>query len=515
MKSFLGIDAGTSGVKAVVLSGDGRVLGIGHKECDVITPHPQWAEQDPRDWWNACRHAVKTAVQKSGVSAEIEAVGLTAQMLGTTCLDEKLNPIDNCIIWLDQRATEERDYVENILETEKMLGITANYPLTGYWAPKLLWLRKNRPEEYKKIHKVVFTKDYLRLMLTGVLATEVSDASGSFLFDVFNRRWSDELFALLDIPRSIVPETLFESCEIAGYLKADVANELGLKAGIPVIAGGGDQTAGGIGNGIVREGVVSATIGTSGVVFAAMNRCIADKYPRAALSFCHSVSGMWCLFGCTLGAGGSFKWLRDTVFAEEKAICEKQGLDVYNKMTQLASQSSPGSGGLCFLPYLNGERTPYPDPNASGVFFGLTYRHGLPEMCRSVMEGVTFSLRDTIEILKEYGINVTEVRASGGGAKSPLWRQMQADIYNAAVLTTNLEEGPSAGAAIMAAVGSGSFKSVQQACDHIIKITSRTEPDSKNVRIYNDFYQTYRALYPLLKEQYAIQTGYVKKWSDN
>jgi xylulokinase len=245
-----------------------------------------------------------------------------------------------------------------------------------------------------------------------------------------------------------------------------------------------------------------------------MNKAIADQLPRAAMSFCHSVPGMWCFFGCTLGAGGSFKWLRDTMFKDQKIEMERQGRDVYELMTQLAASAKPGSEGLAFLPYLNGERTPYPDPDATGVFFGITYRHGLPEICRSVMEGVTFSLRDTIEILKEYDLNVSEVRASGGGAKSALWRQMQADIYNATVLTTNLEEGPSAGAAIMAAVGSGAFASVQEACDSILKITSRTEPDPESVKIYDDYYQTYRSLYPALKDRFAAQAKIVKKWAE-
>lgn len=513
MKCFMGIDAGTSGVKAVVINEDGEVLGAGLTECDLITPYPLWAEQNPPDWWEACKKSMLTAIIKSGAEKEIEAIGMTGQMLGSVCLNDKRQPTGNCMIWLDQRATEERDLVESLLQKDEMLKIAANYPLTGYWAPKLLWLKKNRPEEFQKIRTVLFPKDYLRMMLTGEVAAEVSDGAGSFLFDVPGRQWSKELFLRFGLPMDIVPQKLYESCDVAGYLKSDVASELGLRPGIPVIAGGGDQTAGAVGSGIVREGVVSAAIGTSGVVFAALDACVADKQPRGAMSFCHSVPGMWSLFGCTLAAGGSFKWLRDTLFHNEKESCRADGADVYDHMTSLAEKSAPGSGGLCFLPYLNGERTPYPDPNALGVFFGLSYRHGLPEICRSVMEGVTFSLRDSIEILKEYGIQVTEIRASGGGAKSRLWKQMQADIYEASVLTTNLEEGPSAGAAILAAVGSGCFGSVQKACDRIVKVVSRTEPNRKHSEQYNDYYQTYRALYPALKQQFAAQAGYINKWS--
>jgi xylulokinase len=258
--------------------------------------------------------------------------------------------------------------------------------------------------------------------------------------------------------------------------------------------------------------VVSATIGTSGVVFAATSKVITDRQRRAAMLFCHSVPDTWCFFGCTLAAGGSFKWLRDTFFAEAKESYKNQGIDVYELMTDLAGKAKPTSEGLTFLPYLNGERTPYPDENARGVFFGLSYRHGINEICRSVMEGVTYSLRDTIEILREFDVQVNEVRASGGGAKSELWRQMQADIFNATVVTTNLEEGPSAGAAILAAVGSGLYKSVGEACESIVKVVSRTEPDPKSVDMYEEFYGTYRSLYPTLKENYSTQNALVNKW---
>ena len=512
MKCFLGIDSGTSGIKAVVVGETGQMLGVGYKEISLITPQPLWVEQDPEEWWDAAVYAIKQAVAKSGCGRDILAIGLTGQMLGSTLLDGHGRSLGNCMIWLDQRATEERDYIENTAGMDKLLDITANYPLTGYWAPKLMWLKKNRPEVFEKVGTVLFPKDYLRYRLTGELSVEVSDASGSYLFDVQGRGWSDEMFELCGLPEGIVPRKVYESPEIAGYLLKSLAGELGLTAGIPVVGGGGDQTAGGVGNGIVREGVVSATIGTSGVVFACTDKVLKDKLGRAAMSFCHSVPGKWCFFGCTLAAGGSFKWLRDNFFAREKETYAKEGKDVYELMTSMAGKAPASSEGLVFLPYLNGERTPYPDPNARGVFFGLSYRHGLNEICRSVMEGVTFSLRDTIEILKEFGIGVNEVRASGGGAKSAFWRQLQADIYNAAVITTNVEEGPSVGAAILAAVGSGHFGSVQEACDSIVKVVSRTEPDPKRVELYDDFYITYRELYAKLKDTFAVQSQKVLKW---
>lgn len=512
MAYFLGIDSGTSGVKAVVIDELGNTLGVGFKECDLITPKPLWVEQNPDDWWTACEFAMREAVQKSGKGQEIEGIGLTGQMLGNTMLDKDFKPLGNCMIWLDQRATEERDEIEEKMGLDPMLDITANYCLTGYWAPKLMWVKKNRPDIFEKTHMVLFPKDYIKLILTGEASTEVTDASGTFLVDMAKRNWSDKMFEVCDLPKDIVPEKIYESCDVVGYLREDIAKLIGLRSGIPVVGGAGDQPAGGVGNGITREGVVSATIGTSGVVFAATSKVITDRQRRAALSFCHAIPSTWNFFGCTLAAGGSFKWLRDTIFADAKNTYERQGKDVYDLMTELAAQAEPASEGLIFLPYLNGERTPYPDENARGVFIGLSYRHGLAEISRSVMEGVTYSLRDTIEILREYNVDVKEVRASGGGAKSALWRQMQADIYNATVVTTNLEEGPSAGAAILAAVGAGAYSSVPEACDKIVKVVTRTEPNDKNVSLYEEFYQTYRSLYPTLQKTFASQNELVSKW---
>ncbi len=512
MACFLGIDAGTSGVKAIVIDEAGKTLGLGYKEVNLITPRPGWVEQDPNEWWTACDYAICEAVAKSGRGAEVAAIGLTGQMLGNTMLDKDLEPIGNCMIWLDQRATEERDVIEARLGIDPMLDITANYCLTGYWAPKLMWVKKHRPDIFEKTRMVLFPKDYVKLVLTGEPSVEVTDASGSFLMDVGKRTWSDEMFEACDLPKDIVPQHIYESCDVVGHLRPGLADHLGLRPGIPVVGGAGDQPAGGIGNGVYRAGVVSATIGTSGVVYAVTDKVIADRQRRAALAFCHSAPNTWSFFGCTLAAGGSFKWLRDTVFADSKAALAAEGKDVYDVMTALAAQSQPTAEGLLFLPYLNGERTPYPDENARGVFFGLSYRHGLGEICRSVMEGVTYSLRDTIEILREFDVQVDEVRASGGGAKSELWRQMQADIFNASVVTTNLEEGPSAGAAIMAAVGAGAYRSVGEACDSIVKIVSCTNPIGRNVAQYEEFYQTYRSLYPTLKPAYDAQAGLVQKW---
>lgn len=513
MKYFMGIDLGTSGVKVVVMSSDGRTLGTGSKELSLHTPRPSWAEQDPDEWWAATCSAIKEAVKNSGdVGQSIEGIGLSGQMLGATFLDKHLKVIRPCIIWCDQRSSKERDFIENELGMERLLELTANYPLTGYVAPKLLWLKNNEPDAYKKVYKVLIPKDYLRLKLTGEIAAEVSDAGGTYLFDVGKRAWSDEMMEKLDIPKEFFPK-VYESQEVTGYLREDVASELGLKSGIPVVGGGGDQTAGGVGNGIVEEGIVSSTIGTSGVVFACTNGLKIDTKGRGVHTFCHSVKNKWAVFGCTLAAGGSFKWLRDKLSVLEKEYSANRGVSPYDLLTLSASQAKPGCEGLIFLPYLIGERTPYPDPYARGVFFGLSLRHGWSEMVRSVMEGVTFSLRDSLEILREFGVNVKQVRASGGGAKSPFWRQLQADIFNVEVITTNVEEGPAIGAAILAAVGSGYYPTVESACKEIIKPLSKTEPMKQNVDLYNDIYEVYKSLYPALKDIYYKEAKIMDKWS--
>ena len=511
MSCFMGIDAGTSGIKAMIIDENGNIKGIGYHECDVLNPNPGWAEQDPEVWWDTCCKAVKKAVEKSGCGKEVKAIGFSGQMQGSAFIDKDGKSISNCMIWLDQRSTEQVREIDEIVSDADALRMTANTCLNSFWAPKILWAKKYQPEIYEKIDKVIFTKDYLRLRMTGEVATEVSDASLSFLLDVANRKWSDEMYERLGIPKSFAPKCL-ESCDVAGYLLESVANDWGLTAGIPVVAGGGDQPAGGVGTGIVKPGVVGATIGTSGVVFGCTDKPLIDNKKRALMTMAHSVPDKWCYLGLVLTAGASFKWVRDNIFGDKKAALAAKGEDIYDYMTSLAAQSKPGCEGLTFLPYFNGEKTPISDENARAVFFGLSSRHGIGDMCRSVMEGVTYALRDTIEICREFGMEVNEVRANGGGAKSDLWLQIQADIYNANVVTMNMEEGPAAGGAIMAAVGSGAFASVPEACDHILKVEKVTEPIAENVKIYNDYYETYRELYPALKEMYVKQAQKVNKY---
>lgn len=510
MSCFIGIDAGTSGVKAVIIDEFGAVLGSGYQDCGLITPRPGWAEQSPEDWWGACCRAVKKAVRDSGRGFAVAGVGLSGQMQGCLLLDHQMAPVGNCIIWLDQRSSPEVSRIESLVPDQESLGYTANHCLNSFWAPKLLWIQKNRPADYERTRKVLFAKDYLRYKMTGEIATEVSDASLSFLMDVPRRRWSHVMFERLGIDAGLVPERLLESSEVGGYLRREIAEDWGVPPNIPVAAGGGDQPAGGVGTGIVREGVLGSAIGTSGVVFGCTDRPLLDPQNRGIMTMAHSVADKWCFLGLELSAGGAFKWLRDTFFTRERGEYEKSGSDVYNLMTCHAAKAAPGCEGLLFLPYLNGEKTPILDEHARGVFFGLSYRHGLQEVCRSVMEGVTFGLRETIEICREMGFSVTEVRASGGGAKSRLWLQMQADIFNANIVTMNMEEGPAAGAAIMAAVGAGHFRDTAEGCGAWLRPVQTVEPIPENVSRYNAYFSSYRALYQNLKTAFLRQARLIQ-----
>lgn len=505
----MGIDAGTSGIKALVMYEKGNPVGTGYRECNVTSLHPNWAEQRPEDWWDACDQAVAQAAAACGHGREIRAIGFSGQMQGCTPFDKEMQPDGPSLIWLDQRSSREARELNQRLDPAEILPLTGGYCLPSFWAAKLLWLRRHEPRRFERIHQVLFAKDYLRYRMTGEIATDVSDASLTFLLDLNTRTWSPRLFALAGLPMEIAPRQVLESQQVAGTLRRELAERWGMTPGIPVVAGGGDQPVGGVGCGAVRPGVFGATIGTSGVVFGCCDTPFVDRNNQGILSTCHSVPGRYDFLGCTLAAGGSFKWLRDNLFARRKGELAAQGKDVYDEMTALAATSPAGSEGLCFLPYLNGESTPHVDADARGVFFGLSYRHGLGDICRSVMEGVTFSLRDTIQILRESGTPVRQVRAMGGGAKSALWRQIQADIYGAQVVTTNMEEGPAAGAAILAAVGAGCFASVEEACDRLIRVTSVTDPIPSQVERYDQYYQTYRRLYPALAQLYREQAAIV------
>lgn len=507
MSYLLGIDAGTSGIKVVILDENGKIHGTGYHECDVYSPYPGWAEQNPKDWWKACSEAAKEAVKNCDKPESIAGIGLSGQMQGVVCLDKSNEPLCNCIIWLDQRATKETEEIDSLFEEDEMLNINASYCLNSYWAPKILWLKKNRQEIFEKTNKIVFPKDYLRLRMTGEIATEVSDCSMTYLLDVPNRKWSKYMFDKLGIPMSIVPEKCLESQDVAGYLREDIAREWGLKAGIPVVAGAGDQPANGVGSGIIKEGSIGVSFGTSGVVFGCSKDPLIIRKRAATYSMCHAVPNKWSFLGLALSSGGSYKWLRNTIYNEMKDRVP----NIYKEMDNLAAKAQVGSEGLMFLPYLNGEKTPINDDLARGAWIGLSQRHGLPELTRSVMEGVTFSLRDSIELTKNEGLEVNQIITSGGGATSAIWRQITADIFGHETTIMNVEEGPAAGACILAGVGAGVFKDVEEGCNSMLRVQKVIEPIQENVKIYNDYYESYKMLYPALKNYYARQADIIKK----
>jgi xylulokinase len=495
-KVLLGIDIGTSGSKALLVDLDGNVLASATGDYPMYTPRPLWAEQNPQDWWAATVLTVRQALQSAEVRPEqVAGVGLTGQMHGLVLLDSRGEVLRPCIMWNDQRTGAQCEAITEKIGSQRLLQLIANPVLPGFTAPKIVWVREHEPEVYGKIAHVLLPKDYIRYRLTGALATEVSDASGTALLNVEGRRWSEEMLAALDIPAGWLPEC-HESALPTAAISSQAARETGLKVGTPVVGGGGDQAAQAVGSGIIEQGTISVTLGTSGVVFAATDRFLLEPEGRLH-AFCHAVPGQWHLMGVMLSAAGSLRWYRDVLGQAEVTKASAQGRDVYDVLCQQAGSAPAGSEGLIFLPYLSGERTPYPDPDARGVFFGLTLRHGKEHMVRAVLEGVTYGLRDSLELMRDMGVEVKQVRASGGGAKSPLWRQILADVFNSEIVLTNVTEGAAFGAALLAGVGAGVYEDVREACARTIRVTDSVEPGA-NVSVYEDYYPTYRELYPAL-----------------
>ncbi len=498
MSYLLGIDVGTSGAKTLLIDADGNVIASATEEYPLYTPRPLWAEQDPADWWRGTVGSIKAVLARSDVSpADIAGLGLTGQMHGMVALDGKGQVLRPCIMWNDQRTAAQCAQIMATVGPDRFLALTGNVALPGFTAPKILWVRENEPEVYRQIAQVLLPKDYIRYRLTGDYATEVSDASGTVLFDVQHRRFSAEVLQALDIPQQWMPRA-YESPAVTGTLSQAAARETGLRAGLPVVGGGGDQAAQAVGSGIVQSGIVSVTVGTSGVVFASTDEMKLD--PQARLhSFCHAVPGKWHVMGVMLSAGGSLRWLRDTIAGPEREIGSLTGVDPYEVMIAEAARVAPGCEGLLFLPYLTGERTPHPDPNARGAFVGLTLRHGKGALVRAVLEGVAYGLRDSLELLRALQIPIHQVRASGGGARSSLWRQIMADIFGVELVTINITEGAAYGAALLAGVGAGVYEDVFQATERTIRVLDRTEPIPANVTVYDGFYGDYRTLYGQLK----------------
>jgi xylulokinase len=501
MAYLLGIDIGTSGTKTVLFDESGNTVASALGEYPLYQPNIGWAEQDPEDWWKATYTTINNVLLKSGIKAsEIKGVGLSGQMHGAVLLDSEYKVIRKAIIWCDQRSTLECEQITALIGKERLIEITANPALPGFTASKILWVKNNEPENFAKIKKILLPKDYIRFKLTGEFATEVSDASGMQLMDIPKRQWSTEVLGKLGIAREFLGE-LYESFEISGKVNKYASDITGLKEGTAVVGGAGDQAAGAIGNGIVKTGVISSTIGTSGVVFAFSEKVTIDPKGRVH-TFCHAVPNTWHIMGVTQGAGLSLKWFRDNFCIEEKRTAELMNIDPYVLMDQEAQRVQAGCNGLIYLPYLMGERTPHLDANAKGVFFGLSAKHEKQDMLRSVMEGVVYSLKDCLEIIKEMGVDISEVRASGGGGKSKFWRQMQADVFGKEITTINSSEGGALGVALLAGVGTGVYKTVEEACDATIKVNTRQNADMLLNEKYEKYYSMYKRLYGSLKQDF-------------
>lgn len=499
MSVFLGIDVGTGSTKTLAIDENGKILAEASSDYDVSYPQPLWSEQNPEDWWRATKETIKSVVDKAGLKADnVKAIGLSGQMHGSVFLDDSDKVIRPAILWNDQRTKAECDEIEERAGgRKKLIKMVANPALTGFTAPKILWLRNNEPENFERVVKVLLPKDEIRRRLTGELATEVSDASGMLLLDVAERTWSKKLLSKLDLDPSLLAPC-YESEEITGKLRPEIASELGLSTDCVVVGGAGDCAAGAVGTGVVTKGTLSNSIGTSGVMFVHSDKMDVD--PKGRLhTFCHAVHGKWHMMGVTLAAGGSLQWLAEKVCVDLQGEIQSKIFDV---LAAEAEKVPHGSEGLFFLPYLAGERTPHADPIARGCFVGLTMSHTRGHLARSIMEGVAYSLRESLEIIRDLDVPVNEIRASGGGGKSPLWRQIQADVFGQDVVTINAEQGAAYGVALLAAVGAGAYGSVEEACEATIRVVSRTETSADSAKIYDKRFPLYQRLYKSLKKDF-------------
>jgi len=497
---LLGIDVGTGGSRAVVIDATGKIVSSATVPHEAFaSPQTGWAEQDPADWWRASTDAIRLVLTSDKVKAEeIAAIGLSGQMHGAVLLDRQDEVLRPSLIWCDQRSDAQCEQLTNSIGAEQLIKLTCNPALTGFTLPKMLWVRDNEPDLWSQTTSVLLPKDYVRFRLTGDKATDVADASGTLLFNVTERKWSDEMLSATDISPTMLPR-VFESPEVTGSVSQTAAEATGLRVGTPVVAGAGDQAGGAVGIGIVQPGAVSATIGTSGVVFAATNSPALDPRGRVH-TFCHAVPGRWHVMGVTQGAGLSMHWFR-----EQFGSGVGDG-DPYDRMTREAEQVEPGSNGLLWAPYLMGERTPHLDPYARAALVGLTASHTRAHVIRAIMEGVAFSLRDSFEIFNEMGVPVETIRLGGGGARSPLWRQIQADIYGLPVATVEAEEGAAYGVAILAGVGTGAWSSVDAACAAVVRTRDQVEPHESAKALLARQYKSYRALYPALRSVMSAMT---------
>jgi xylulokinase len=489
---FLGIDTSTTSSKALLIDDTGVVVAVASSPHTLQTLRPLWSEQDPAEWWQAACISIRSALDKASVKREaIAAIGLTGQMHGLVLLDDASKVLRPAILWNDQRTQEQCDEIHRRIGREKFIQITGNVALTGFTAPKILWVKENEPEIYAKVAHVLLPKDFVRYKLTDAFAMDKADGSGTVLLNLKERNWSGEVLSTLGIPQSWMPP-LYEGPQITGHLTSAAASATGLKAGTPVVAGGGDQAAQAVGVGAVKPGIIGLTVGTSGVVFASTPTALVEPEGRLH-AFCHAVPGMWHFMGVMLSAAGSLQWYRDTLAA---------GMS-FDDLLKEAATIPAGSEGLQFLPYLSGERTPYPDPLARGAFIGLTLRHGRGHMTHAVLEGVAFGLKDIFTLIQNAGLGtIVQVRASGGGTKSALWRQILASVLEAELTTLGVIEGAAYGAALLAGVGAGAWPDVVTACSNIVKTEKITHPNEGQVMIYRNMYPLFRELYPALKSTF-------------
>lgn len=490
---WLGIDIGTGGSRALLVDERGAVrAGFTAPHEDMRMERPLWAEQRPENWWDAAVSAIRGVLAAAAIpGSEIRGIGLSGQMHGLVILDAANAVIRPSLIWCDQRSQSQVDAVNAKVGRAKVLEFIANPVLTGFTLPKLLWVRDNEPQHFDRVRKMLLPKDYVRFRLTGEFASEVSDASGTAVFDVVRRRWSFEMMDALGLDRSILP-TCHESTDVTGLITREVAELTGLRAGTPVVGGGGDQASSAVGNGIVEEGIVSCTLGTSGVVFAHMEKVAYDPAGRVH-TFCHAVRDKWHVMGVTQGAGLSLQWLRNQLAPGT----------AYDALTAEAAHSPAGAQGLFWLPYLMGERTPHLDASARGGWIGLTNSHTRGDLVRAVIEGVSYSQRDCLDIIEQLGVTVNSVRASGGGAQSPFWRRLLASILNKRVVTLETQEGSAYGAALLALAGTGAYASVPEVCRGAIRETNSISAEPHDAAFYEKGHQVYQALYPALKPIYS------------
>ena len=491
---LLGLDVSTTGVKALLVAADGRVVGVANTPLTLSSPHPLWSEQAPADWWDGATRSIRAVLSETGATGDrIAAIGLTGQMHGLVALDDTGEPTRPAILWNDQRTAAECDEIrERLGGRKRLIQLTGNDALTGFTAPKILWVRRHEPEVYTHLRHILLPKDYLRYRLTGAYAMDKADGSGTLLFDLRARDWSPEMLTALDIPAAWLPPT-YEGPEITGRVSAEAASVTGLRAGTPVVAGGGDQAAQAVGVGAVQPGVTALTLGTSGVVFATTGEPLIEPEGRLH-AFCHAVPGRWHLMGVMLSAAGSLQWYHDTLAPEVS----------FDALLAEAEAAPAGSAGLLFLPYLTGERTPYPDPLARGAWVGLTARHTRAHLTRAVLEGVAFGVRDMLELLRSAGLgDIGELRISGGGARGALWRRILASALECELVSAPTTEGAAFGAALLAGVGAGVWPDVDTAVATTLApqeaAPARTLPNPNDVATYARLYPLYRALYPTLK----------------